>query len=391
VYLVKTKKTRKEIAFKVGAVCLSFCLATGAIEGYLEVRNSNHYMIFVPYRQTAFKPDSTIIYGVSGVSHVRINSLGLRGDETFGDAGFHIITLGASTTECVYLDQDKSWPALLQSSLNAEMSAQKTWVGNAGISGRRSAHHLIELKRLCEQLPWVDMMIVLMGVNDLQYRLSSDSGFIEKSQSTLLHESFTYVPRDSSVSFVKRSEIFKLLSSVKRVLAPAPTGQTLTGDQLSLWRENRHHARAFIDSLPDISDGLREYESNIKQIIAVARENKKKLLFLTQPTIWKESMTEYEKSIIWFGWIGRYQTDNSGRYYSVSALRRGMDAYNETLIHVCQAYKVDCLDLAAILPKDTTIFYDDCHFNEHGAEVVSKELTRHLLSMRKDGILEMKQ
>ena len=46
-----------------------------------------------------------------------------------------------------------------------------------------------------------------------------------------------------------------------------------------------------------------------------------------------------------------------------------------------QAYKVDCLDLAAVLPKDTTIFYDDCHFNEHGAEVMAKELTRHLLSM----------
>jgi len=385
---MKTKRTRKEIVFKVVAVCLSFSFTIVAIEGYLEARNSNRYMIFVPYRQSVFKPDSTIIYGVSGVSHVSINSLGLRGDETFTDAGYHIVAIGASTTECLYLDQDKTWPALLQSSINGEMSTRKTWVGNAGISGRRSAHHLIQLKQLCEQLPWIDMIIVLMGVNDPQYRLSSDSGFIEKSQSTLLHESFTYIPRDTSVSFIKRSEIFRLLSSVKRVLASATIGQTLTGDQSSLWRENRHHARTLIDSLPDISDGLRDYESNIEQMIEVARENKKKLLFLTQPTIWKDSMDEFEKGIIWFGWIGKNQTENSGRYYGVSALRRGMNAYNETLIHVCQAYKVDCLDLAAILPNDTTSFYDDCHFNEHGAMLIAKELSRHLISMNKNGLLK---
>ncbi|KIX12937.1 hypothetical protein X474_16690 [Dethiosulfatarculus sandiegensis] len=29
--------------------------------------------------------------------------------------------------------------------------------------------------------------------------------------------------------------------------------------------------------------------------------------------------------------------------------------------------KYPCLDLAELLPKDTTVFYDDCHFNEGGA------------------------
>ncbi len=102
-------------------------------------------------------------------------------------------------------------------------------------------------------------------------------------------------------------------------------------------------------------------------------------------------MNEFEKGIIWFGWIGKYQTENSGRYYSVSALKREMNAYNETRLLVYQTYKVDCFDMAAILSKDTTWFYDDCHFNEQGAMFVAKDLTRQLLSMREDGVIEKKQ
>ncbi len=125
--------TRKEIAFRGIAVCLSIFFTIGAIEGYLEARNSNRYLIFIPYRQTTFKPDTAIIYGVSSLSRLSINSLGLRGDETFGDAGFQIAAIRASTTECLYLDKDKTWPALLQSSINAKMSTRRTRAGNAGV------------------------------------------------------------------------------------------------------------------------------------------------------------------------------------------------------------------------------------------------------------------
>jgi lysophospholipase L1-like esterase len=60
-----------------------------------------------------------------------------------------------------------------------------------------------------------------------------------------------------------------------------------------------------------------------------------------------------------------------------------VSAYNETLARVCQAYKVDCLDMAALLPHDTTCFYDDCHLNEHGTKLMAKKLSRHLISMYK--------
>jgi hypothetical protein len=36
--------------------------------------------------------------------------------------------------------------------------------------------------------------------------------------------------------------------------------------------------------------------------------------------------------------------------------------------------------MAARIPKDTTAFFDDCHFNEAGARMVAENLTEYLLA-----------
>jgi hypothetical protein len=59
---------------------------------------------------------------------------------------------------------------------------------------------------------------------------------------------------------------------------------------------------------------------------------------------------------------------------------RGMQAYNDTLLEVCKTRGVECIDLAGILPKSDTIFYDDVHFSDKGslmtADVVFKYLSK---------------
>jgi hypothetical protein len=90
-------------------------------------------------------------------------------------------------------------------------------------------------------------------------------------------------------------------------------------------------------------------------------------------------MTEKEKDLIWNGWI---ESPKSKRYYSEIALMRGMQAYNDTLLQVCKARGVECIDLAIVLPKDSTIFYDDVHFSDKGslmtADVIFKYLSKNM-------------
>jgi hypothetical protein len=67
-------------------------------------------------------------------------------------------------------------------------------------------------------------------------------------------------------------------------------------------------------------------------------------------------------------------------YYSSEALATGMQKYNDTLLNICQERHLECVDLSSILVKDTTVFYDDAHFNESGARKVSIVLSNYILS-----------
>jgi hypothetical protein len=65
-------------------------------------------------------------------------------------------------------------------------------------------------------------------------------------------------------------------------------------------------------------------------------------------------------------------------FYSVEALAEGMAAYNGRLLEICRQRQVECIDLATLLPKDTTVFYDDAHFNESGAKQVARIVADYL-------------
>jgi hypothetical protein len=101
---------------------------------------------------------------------------------------------------------------------------------------------------------------------------------------------------------------------------------------------------------------------------------------MTQPSVWKKDMTEEEKKLLWYGWIESFK---SKTYYSEAALMRGMQAYNDTLLQVCRVRSVECIDLAKMLPKNKTIFYDDVHFTDRGslmtANVICNYFRKHPL------------
>ncbi|NIN70116.1 MAG: hypothetical protein GTO63_36630, partial [Anaerolineae bacterium] len=74
------------------------------------------------------------------------------------------------------------------------------------------------------------------------------------------------------------------------------------------------------------------------------------------------------------GGVGDFIAELSLEYYSAAALAEAMDLYNGALLDLCRARGVECLDLAALVPKDSSIFYDDAHLTEKGARWVAHEV-----------------
>ncbi len=153
-------------------------LLAAALLGEITLRcvlDVGSYRIWPPHLETLFRPAPGLMPGIEGESRFRINSRGLRGDEPDPSARYRILVLGGSTAECLYLDQEETWPALVQGLLRERAPALGVQVENAGVSGRDTRDHVVQARHLLPQLPDLDCVLLLCGVNDLTLRLSRDA------------------------------------------------------------------------------------------------------------------------------------------------------------------------------------------------------------------------
>ncbi len=367
------------------------------VEVILRAYSSDDYFVWHPNLEKTFKPLPGIMPGISGESRFTINASGMRGDPFPEGDRYRILTIGGSTTECLYLDQSEAWPQLLQDKLN-NLGGPDVWVGNVGASGRNTRHHLLQIEKLLEQYPRIELIVLLIGINDLSLRLRQDIDFRPMRQEgpeykqILLNKAFSVHPtRDPLLPFYKRTEIWRLLRRVKhRVLIPV-ANTVIQDDAAEIykeWRRHRRNAAKVLDTLPDLSSALEEYAQNIHSIIDLAQERGTAIVFMTQPSMWRQDLPESLSNLLWFGGIGNFQEQSGKPYYSVNALANAMEMYNETLLNVCKIRPVDCLDLAPLVPKDTTAFYDDVHFNEQGATTVANALAQFVVEKKIIGGLQ---
>ncbi len=341
-----------------------------------------HYCVWPPHLRKVFRPDPDVLVGIEGPARFQTNALGIRGDEFSNDQKYRILTVGGSTTECFYLDQAKTWPALLEADLN-RLNQNRVWVGNVGRSGLSSRHHILALKYLLPQYPKIDLVVLLVGANDFLMSacdpnydpfFQNKRGAVQK----LCEAEFSVNPQSR---FYKRTVTWQILRWVNLLLSRYHDFQDSRGKNLENWGEEREHATRVVQQAPDLSAALNEYARNLNTLIDLARQSSVRVIFLTQPSLWKANPSKEERRLLWMGKIAKHG-ESSRVYYSEEALDHGLRQFNQTLLEVCKRRQVDCIDLAGLLPKSTSIFYDDMHFNENGATQVEKIILRYLRNER---------
>lgn len=373
---------------KLATILVTSIAALVGIEIALRFFAARDYYVWRPGLERLFEPTSAVMPGIEGDSRFSINSSGVRGDEFTPDQWYRILAFGGSTTECLYLDDRESWPYLLQEALNAGATRRGVWVGSVGKSGNATPHHVLQIEALLPQYPRIDAVILLIGVNDFHRRLVLDRNYRPyhwgslESRMEIVYTAFDTFPGTyPGGSFFERTEIWR---NASRVSTPsfdsAETGfiQGGAGAIYAQLRAKRRSARVIRRELPDLSTAIGEYSQNVNRIVDVAAKHGTRVILLTQPTLWKVGLREELRDLLWMGFVGR-QAGGDGQYYSIDALERGMGVFNETLLAICRDRKIDCVDLASRLPKDTSVFYDDAHFNEGGARKVAEPLAAYLL------------
>lgn len=281
------------------------------------------------------------------------NSIGFRGEEPPDDLKdkFSIITVGGSTTECLYLSDDKTWPYLLGRKLNEKF--KNIWLNNAGMDGHSTYGNIILLRDYLVPLQ-PKMVIFLVGVNDIG---RNDYQFLER--------------RDSIENVLaRRFEIAALILNINRMLKAKDKNlghrivdlkkeKTLTISDAQMEKMLEMHRQRAIP----------HYEKKLKMIADICKTNGIVPVFITQPTLLGDTVDK--ASGVYLGNI-RNGRQNGKLYWNV------MELYNETTIKVARENHVIVIDLANILPKDSSYFYDFIHFTNKGAEEVAGILFEEL-------------
>jgi lysophospholipase L1-like esterase len=324
----------------------------------------NGYFVAVPETGFTWEKDTVARKGINHDAHVHFDHLGSRSTSDLNRKEKAIIAIGGSTTACYSLDQNKTWTALLEEKLGEEY-----WVGNFGKPGSFSSHHVLQLEEITtyHDLPNIERVIIMMGVNDFSASLTDPSKYIGLSNFDIKINAFKSIP-DSVLPWHRALTLAKLFKKAKDNVIKSYNRKTHR-EVLEECRQCRLETKE-INQLPDLTKALDFYENNTMKMIQFAKRKNVEITFISQAVLWNKNLSQEEKNIV-YSCIPK-----QGNHYSVAALVEGMQLFNKRLEKVCLRENIPFI--WNDLPSSSSYFFDDYHYTEKGAEVVAESLFQKL-------------
>jgi lysophospholipase L1-like esterase len=393
--------TKARIGARITALLLALGAAVVLVELALRIAfpAQTKFYVWPPRMRKALRPDPATMPGVAGSATFTVSSLGVRGRELGPDPEHRILAIGGSTTECLYLDDAEAWPAVVNAALPRTADGRAVWIGNVGKAGTTSRDHVLQLDRLARQIPRIETVTALAGVNDVTVALASGDHYTPAppladpaAERRQIRRAFAIAPGrlqdlvtdelgPEDAPLYKRTALYQLVKRTRAGVARRALAQDDYGAMYARWRAHRRHASARLDAAPDLSAPLADYRKNLEALADIAAARSIRLVLLTQPTMWRADLPAEAADLLWLGGVGSFQEEPGHAYYTVPVLAETMARFNAVMLDVCRARGLPCLDLAAEIRRDPSMFYDDCHFTGAGSRAVAAAVARHLKAL----------
>ena len=299
------------------------------------------------------------IPGTSPRARFSVNSQGLRGTEPPGDTAVRrLLFVGGSTTEDVYLDDERTWTLRLPELLNAR-GGDRFWAASAGRSGFASIEHL-EFLEHADVVSEFDVVIVLLGINDMARLVWG-----ERADRIALNRAKVRAP------LWRRSRTLEL---IRRFWSAGVEQGNLVMDREALFvrdAQTRRSEAKVVDGEIDIAPALGDYERRLSRLVMVTRRRGLKLVLADQPTLFRTDLSPEEERRLWF--IRRADGD----FLPARRMLELMKSFNDVTASVATRMDVPFVRLSEMTGA-SDYFYDDCHFSEVGAEEVARRLSERI-------------
>jgi lysophospholipase L1-like esterase len=278
------------------------------------------------------------------------NSLGFRGPDPPADFSqrLTILTIGGSTTECLFLSDGKTWTDAMARRL--ERAFPDVWVNNAGLDGQSTYGHLVLLRDFVDALhPRV--AVFLIGVNDIGLDASNPYDTALTPPGSRLRSTAVFV-RD-------HSELAALTQNLFRAARAKEGGFGHGQIDLRTIPRLEHNEAETRATIAKFSVQLPAFAARVAAIVEECRSHGIEPVLVTQPGLYGDAVdpaTGVDLSTL------QVKGAANGRLWW-----RVQEMYNDITRQTARARDVVLVDAARDLPKDSRLFYDFMHFTNEGA------------------------
>ena len=296
------------------------------------------------------------------------NSLGFKGPEPpkdFADC-LTVVTVGGSTTECLEIAADKTWPHVLGVKLQHDFN--KLWLNNAGFCGQSTYGHYILMRNFIAQLQ-PKVAVFLIGINEVG--VSNPREF-----DTRMGTKISFRSLDKFLAALAyRSEVASAALNLYRYVLPKSVqaiGQRKMGelDLTTLPPLKLSEAERAALLKTHVEKYVPAYEVRLRRLLKITQDNHIVPVLLTQPVVY-----------------GKVTDDLTGLDLGKIVVANGMNGevgwqvlelYNDVTRRVGAEEHLLVIDEAREMPKSSRYYYDLMHFSNAGAEVFADLAARRL-------------
>jgi hypothetical protein len=276
----------------------------------------------------------------------------------YADPDISLVFLGASTTECRFVEEENRFPylagLLLEKKLGIRINSY-----NAARSGNHSLHALdILLNKVAPMKP--DIVIMMHNINDL---------------SILLHEkSYWNKNKSRSVIFDMNDEIVSnFFKIIRDRWIPNLSAEMRNFDRSirSLWKSDSKANDEFAASrgkpiAVDKSYMIQQFEMNLQSFIYLCKARNIIPVLMTMSSRFKEEPDKIVEDSVKMSGVDYKQFKDI------------FDTFNESIRKKAKENNIVVIDLAEKIPQEKEFMYDIVHHNDNGsiktAEVISERL-----------------
>jgi lysophospholipase L1-like esterase len=259
---------------------------------------------------------------------------------------YNIFCLGGSTTE--FSDRNgRDWPGLVEKKLSDHYNLKNVRIFNLGKAWYTTEHSEINyIQNLRKYKP--NLIIIMHAINDAWINVDFSrfsNGKFREDYGHYLGAAAYVVKFPSLISYVKDSfNVLWYASNIKE-----------------------------IDT--DYFPGLISFERNLNTIIELGKADGTRVVLLTEPNLYKDTMTSEELKVLE---MFNQEAIGNGEKWAFKTALSAMRQYNEKIKEISAKQSVFLIDLDRIVPKSIEYLRDDVHYQDKTYDLISDSLAEKL-------------